>query len=110
MGLRSRMLRSGPMWRKLVERSDTMIRSVLVAGSTAGFITCAGVKQNDKLVAVFHYTAGATLADLTSEFLGKTDVTGNGAVIQSDDQVNNTGGTDTSGDQLLVVWEAYDER
>ena len=110
ISLRDRMQRSDPMWRKLVERSDTMFRVLLVSGGTAGDHTVTGIREGDKLVSVLHYTPATSFADLTSEFIGKDATTGNGAIIAADDTINNTGGTDTSSDQLLVVWEAYDVR
>lgn len=110
MGLKDRMRRAGPIWKRIVKRSDTSVRMSLITGGAAGAHTVAGIRRGDKLIGVLHYTPAATLADLTSEFLGSTARTGNGAVIAVDNQVDNTGGTATVGDNLVVLWEAYDER
>lgn len=65
-----------------------------VAGGAAGNLTVTGIKVGDKLIAVVDTeTAGANLA---SEF-----------AITADDTVNNAGGTDTTGMDLLFVWESF---
>lgn len=69
------------------------IKQALIAGGAAGDHTVSGIKVGDELVSVLHYTAGAALADLTSEFS-----------ISAADTINNATGTATTGDQLLVTW------
>lgn len=66
------------------------LNSTAVAGSTPGDFTVTGIATTDKLVAVIDLTAGA---DLTAEF-----------TITAANTINNGGGTDTSGDNLLVLW------
>ena len=66
----------------------------LIAGASAGDHTVTGVASGDHLVGVMHYTAGTSLADLTSEF-----------TISGANTINNDTGTDTSSDQLLVTWQ-----
>ena len=76
-----------------------------IAGGTAGNHTVTGIKTNDKLRAVltldFTLTEGTpntrtwAVSDLTSEFS-----------ISAADTINNTGGTDTSGGILLVLYLA----
>jgi hypothetical protein len=63
----------------------------VVAGGAAGDITVTGITTSDRLVSVINLTDGA---DLTSEFS-----------ITAADTINNAGGTATTGDDLLVVWE-----
>lgn len=70
------------------------VSQVLVAGAVAGDVTVTGILAGDTLISVIHNTAGA-LADLTSEF-----------TIDSDDTLNNDGGTDTSSDDLLVTYQS----
>ena len=65
----------------------------LINGGAAGNHTVSGIVSGDAIVAVLHHTAAAAMADLTGEFS-----------ISADDTINNTGGTDTTGDQLLVIW------
>lgn len=70
-----------------------------IAGGSAGNHTVTGIKTTDKLVAVVHFTPSTSIAMLTSEF-----------TISAADTINNTGGTDTSSDFLLVVWFAAHAR
>lgn len=63
-----------------------------IAGGSAGDHTVTGVAADDHLVAVIHFTPSTSLAILTSEF-----------TISAANTINNTGGTDTSSDYLLVV-------
>jgi hypothetical protein len=70
-----------------------ILKQALIDGGAAGNHTVTGIEENDELVSVLHYTTGAALADLTSEFS-----------ISAADTINNTGGTDSSGDQLWVTW------
>jgi|GEM_PF-4810646 len=68
----------------------------LVNGGAAGDHTVTGIASGDEIVFVGHFSTAAaiaTLADLTSEF----SVTGA-------DTINNAAGTDTSSDQLMVIW------
>lgn len=69
----------------------------LVSGAAVDTnIAIAGIKTTDEIVAVHHYTAGTSLADVTSE----ANITSDGN-IQLDT-------TDTSGDQLIVDFESAD--
>jgi hypothetical protein len=70
------------------------VSQALVAGGAAGDFTVDGIKVTDRLLAVIHNTAG-TLVDLTSEF-----------TISAADTINNADGTDTTNDDLLVLWES----
>lgn len=65
----------------------------LISGGAAGDHTVTGIASGDEILAVLHYTTGAALADLTSEFS-----------VSAANTINNTGGTDTTSDQLLVIW------
>jgi hypothetical protein len=63
-------------------------------GAAAGNVTATGLLTTDTLVFVGVFTTKAsiaTFADLTSEF-----------TISANDQLNNTGGTSTANNQLLV--------
>lgn len=70
------------------------IRTREIAGGAAGNLTVTGIKLGDKLLVVVDTEAAS--ANLASEF-----------TITADDTINNTGGTDTTSKDLLVVWEAY---
>ncbi|KKL54127.1 hypothetical protein LCGC14_2268530 [marine sediment metagenome] len=73
------------------------LKMALISGSTAGNHTLTGIAVGDRIVSVGHFSteaAIATLADLTSEFS-----------VDSANTIDNTGGTDTTNDQLQVFWE-----
>jgi len=83
---------------------DVGLEAKIIAGGAAGDHAVAGVRAEDDLVAVFyHAPAGPTLTDITSEFQG----TGKG--ITADNTINNTGGTNTTGGTLVVLWAARNE-
>lgn len=71
-------------------------QSTIVDGDEAGNVAVSGIHQNDILESVLDLT---DMVDLTDEFtpswLGG---------IGSDGIINNTGGTDTTGNKLLVTW------
>ena len=104
MILKDRMVKAGPIWRRLVRRAfgvenKGLIGFAGITGGVAGNHTVAAIKKNDHLVAVIEITTvTAALVDHSSEFS-----------IASDGVINNTGGTDTSADGLLVIWEAFDD-
>ena len=66
------------------------IRWFVATGGSAGDITVTGIVLGDKLSLVLNQADGL---DLTSEFS-----------ITAADTINNTGGTDTTGDLLLVCY------
>lgn len=73
-------------------------KHALVAGGAAGDITVAAIKVGDRLDEVIHYifTAGTditNITDLTAEFS-----------ITADGKINNTGGTASTNNKLLVRW------
>ena len=105
MILRDRMLRSSPIWRRIIKRAeDPLVNKGIVGfqaitGGSAGNHTVSRIRESDHLVAVTEVTTTtAALVDRTAEF----SITANGVI-------NNSGGTDTSGDGLLVIWEAFDD-
>lgn len=66
-------------------------KSFIAAGGDAGDITATGITTDHVLKHVINLTDGT---DVTSEF-----------TIADDDTINNDGGTATTGDDLLVIWE-----
>lgn len=71
------------------------IKVTLVNGGAAGDHVVAGITAADELVFVGHLSTAAaiaTLGDLTSEFTAGAGV------------INNAAGTDTTNDQLMVIW------
>lgn len=73
---------------------EQLIKAALIAGGAAGDHTVTGIAVADNLIMVLHYTTGAALADLTSEF-----------TISAANTINNDGGTATTSDQLLVLYQ-----
>lgn len=112
MKLKDRMLRADPIWRRIVSRTDTFVRQKMVAGAAAGPVAVAGILRGDKIISVLHHQAAAAMTDLTAEFGGDAAAAkrGNGAPVTVDGSIDNTAGTSTSGNTVIVTWEAYDER
>lgn len=78
-----------------LESPGRRLKYFAAAGATAGDVTVTGVATTDTLVWVGVLTTAAsiaTYADLTSEF----SITGT-------DTINNTGGTSTANNQLIVA-------
>jgi uncharacterized protein YjdB len=69
------------------------IKSRTVAGAVAGNVTVTGIKKGDTLIMV--QPVNVASAPRTSEF-----------TVTADDTINNTGGTSTATQVLLVMWEA----
>lgn len=72
------------------------VKVTLVAGGAAGNLTLTGIAVGDELAFVGRFSTAAaisTLTDLTSEFS-----------ITATNTINNTSGTATTGDTLMVVW------
>lgn len=67
----------------------------LINGGAAGAHTVTGIAAADEIVFVAHVSTAAsvaTIADLTAEFTAAADA------------IDNTGGTDTTNDQLWVFY------
>jgi hypothetical protein len=76
-----------------------IVKVKVVAGGAAGNFTVTGIKTTDSLVSVLRLVAAATtmtnITDLSSEF-----------TITATNTINNTSGTATTSDKLLVIWVA----
>lgn len=70
---------------------DLNLQSATIAGDAAGDLTLAGIYPGDELLIVQDVAAAG--ANLVDEF-----------EIVDEDTINNTGGTDTTGMLLLVIW------
>jgi hypothetical protein len=99
-----RIIRAIPVWKEVLKKPTPFVRMLAVAGGAAGAIAVTGIKAGDQLCGVLHYTAATSLADISAEFILNTDA---GQIIQSDGEINNTGGTATTGDVLVVVWLSW---
>lgn len=69
------------------------IKTRSVAGAAAGNLAVVGIKKGDTLISV--QPVGVAAANLVGEF-----------TVSADDQINNTGGTSTAAQFVLVIWEA----
>ena len=105
MKLKDRMLKASPVWRRIVSRAFNvqtnkgLVMSQAVAGAAAGNVNVSKIKKGDHLVSVIMVTATtAALTDLTSQFS-----------IAADGVINNTGGTSSASNGLIVTWEAFDD-
>jgi hypothetical protein len=78
--------------------TDSGVRQAVIDGGAAGALVLTGVLATDRLISVARLNRDATAAnvdldDLTAEFS-----------ISDDDEITNAGGTNTTGDALLVTW------
>ena len=74
-------------------------KHALIAGGAAGNFTVTGIKTTDTLNMVLRFIGAATT------LTGVTDLTGE-FTISALNTINNTSGTATTGDKLLVLWTA----
>lgn len=91
---------------RAVAAAGTVQHQALITGGAAGAHAVTGLLAGDTLISVLQFDVAAdtgtsatgnkvqALADLTAEF-----------DISADAEIDNTGGTATTGDQLLVIWE-----
>jgi len=91
---------------KAIKATSTETKQAVINGGSAGNLTVTGALTTDKLVSVLRLdveldtgTSASgnkvqALADITSEF-----------TISAANTINNAGGTDTTGDRLLVTYE-----
>lgn len=79
-----------------VKLAGAFLKAVVIAGGAAGDLTVTGAAVGDELVAVVQFDIAAAVTtdvvDLTSEF------------TLAANKINNTGGTATTGDKLLVIY------
>ncbi|MFO1147814.1 MAG: hypothetical protein U1E62_05490 [Alsobacter sp.] len=69
----------------------------VVVGDVPGPLVITGITADDRIDSVIFYAGAGTavtdVADLTAEF-----------TISADDEIDNTGGTDTTGGKLVIAW------
>lgn len=82
---------ANPLWK---------LQIAVVAGGAAGDHTATGIRPGDQLAAVIQEDGtGETLANLVDEF-----------TITAADTINNTGGTATTADRLIVYYHQQTRR
>lgn len=105
MTFKERLEKALPVFSHMLSRSTPFVRQSLVDGGAAGEIAVAGIKKGDQLVAVIESAdSSAALTDRTSEFVANCDP---GQIITKDGVIDNTGGTATTNDDLLVTWLSW---
>lgn len=77
---------------------EGVFKMAVIAGGAAGNHTVTGIAVGDELIGVTRLNRDATAAnidieDVTSEF-----------TVSAANTINNTGGTDTTGDSLQVLY------
>ena len=82
------------------------LKMFLVAGGTAGNHTVTGITTNDKLLGVS--SIEATASQLSTAILGLAGNLLSEFSIDSAGVIDNTGGTDTTGAMLIVLYADYD--
>jgi len=93
LGQALRDTRLGAQLAGFLDHSGERTQVAIVAGGAAGAHAVTGIATVDRLAAVYRVPAAAAIVDLTSEF-----------TVSAADEIDNAGGTDTTGDQLLVIY------
>ena len=107
---RDRLLKGLPIWRDILRRTKPLVMSTIIAGGAAGLHTVSAIKKGDQLVSVIylHYTTGTN--DRSSEMIGQGGKKGAGVLIMNDGQIDDTGGTASTGGFLLATWLTWEDR
>ncbi len=110
---RQRIADAFPVFSALLRHRVTYKPLVTAMNATAtgspGKIAVTGILAGDELAFVFDVTTGAVV---TSEFVANTVTSTDGrkGTIAEDGYIDNTGGTLTATDNLLVVWLTWENR
>jgi len=86
---------------KAVTASESIVQTAVV-GAAAGNVTVTGIKTTDTLISVLRLDRDSTAANIN-----ETSLTGE-FTISAADTINNTGGTNTTGDVLIVAYRRND--
>ena len=108
MNFMERLKRSDPVWNDMLSRTTKrFLKQAIVNGGSAGPIAVTGILHGDELVSVIESSqTDAIPTDRTAEFLVNT----NDGIIAVDGYVDNTGGTATDNDLLIVTWICWEDR
>lgn len=85
---------------KAVAASLSAIKTAVIAGGAAGDLTVTGIATTDRLVSVVLLNRDATAANITATSLSSE------FTITAANTINNTSGTNTTGDALIVTYES----
>lgn len=88
-----------------VRTASTKTNTAIVNGGAAGAITVTGIGASDELLSVVRLDVASDSGDNATgnKIQAASDLTSEFAVTAAD-TIDNTGGTNTSGDRLLVIW------
>ena len=91
--------------KQVLQRARPVLRQVLVDGAVAGAVAVPDIRAGDQLVSVMESAVtSALLTDRTAEFVANCDP---GWIIKADGYIDNTIGTATDTDKLLVTWLSW---
>lgn len=118
---RERLGAAFPIWSRLLKKRTTykpLLNVGVAAGAAAGAIAVTDSASNeilagDQLVAVLMQsgTSPYAITNVTAEFFANTVTVNNRAgTIAVDGYINNTGGTTTAGNVLIVYWLSWEDR
>jgi hypothetical protein len=93
MGQALRDTRLGAQLLAFLDHSGERTQVSLVVGGAAGAFTVTGIDTEDRIISVHELVSAGAHVDLTSEF-----------TITAADTIDNTGGSASTGNQLMVVW------
>lgn len=93
LGQALRDTRLGAQLVGFLDHSGERTQVALVAGGAAGDFTVNGIATVDRLIAVHELVSAGAHVDLTGEF-----------TITAADTINNTGGSATTGNQIMVIY------
>lgn len=95
LGVALRDSRLGSQLRDFLDHSGERIEIAVLTGGAAGPYTVTGITTDDRLVMVMSHstTAHGPMTDRTSEFS-----------ISGANTITNTGGTDLTGENVIVYW------
>lgn len=80
----------------------------IISGGSAGNLTVSGITTDDRLLSVVRFDEAAdTGTDATGNKVQAVDNLASEFTITAADTINNTGGTATTGDTLLVTYQPY---
>lgn len=85
---------------KAVAASASAIKTAVIAGGSAGALTVNGIATTDRLISVVRLNRDSTAANITADALTSE------FTISAANTIDNTGGTATTGDVLVVTYES----
>lgn len=118
---RERIAAAFPVWSRMLKKRVTykpLINVGVAAGAAAGKIAVTDSASNqilkgDQLIAVLQQsgTTPFAITNVTANFFANTITVNNRqGTIAEDGYIDNTGGSSTSGNVLVVIWMTWEDR